>query len=469
MGVRTYVGILLGLLFAVIASYLTSQNQDLLAEPFRLGSETTVPLYAMVLVVFLVGFLPTVTVLLAQQLKRDLAQRRQRRAHREAESLSATYRRAVDYQADGQWARAAQELEVVLAERPEDFEVLWRYGAVLRELGRVEEALETHRRATVLFPRSVSLLYELAADYRSLGDEEVAREIRNRVLREFDGTGLRILRRRRNTAMAQRDWEGAEHFQRDIETLLAASGDQVTLEREKGIGRGLAYQRGVRLLEEEHVKEATEVFQDVLSKEPRFIPAAMMLGEAALFHDDEEGAVREWLRGYERTGRPVFLQRIEDHFIEGGVPARAIETLRNLIAESKNDLLPRFFLGRLYYRLEMHDEALKVLEGVGDRIHSSPTYHFLLARIHQRRGEAGLAMESFGRCAYELGVTAAEYCCRCCSATYPDWRDYCENCGSWNSVELNFQEEQISAEELGLAEAPVWEGYGESAEIETTD
>ena len=36
--------------------------------------------------------------------------------------------------------------------------------------------------------------------------------------------------------------------------------------------------------------------------------------------------------------------------------------------DTDNDLLLRFFLGRLYYRLEMHDEALKILESIGERL-----------------------------------------------------------------------------------------------------
>ena len=144
---------------------------------------------------------------------------------------------------------------------------------------------------------------------------------------------------------------------------------------------------------------------------------------------------------------------------------RAIETLRALIATAGNDLLPRFYLGRLYYRLEMLEEATKQLGAIEERIKSSPTYHFLLGRIHHRRGDLQKAVESFGACLRQLDIGSAEYLCWVCHHRYADWRDSCSRCGSWNSVDLNFEEERLSAEELGVLEVPVWGPAEDSGEF----
>ena len=464
MRVKTYLGLLFSVVLIVSASYLTHQNRELLYEPFRLGPQTAVPLYLVLLAVFLAGFLPTVTVLLVQTLKRDLGLRRERRQRREARSLRASFRRAIDHKADGQWARAATELETVLAKQPEDFDALLRYGEALRHVGRVEEALEVHRRASAAYPQSIAILYQLAEDYEARGEAGVAEEIRARVLRDAPGSGLAVFRRRRSAALAAGDFPEAERLHERVTELLREAGDEHGLQSETAIGQGLAYQRGVRALEEDGVEEAVAIFRELLAQEPRFVPAAIMLGEAALVRGDEEAALVEWRQGYVSTGSPVFLQRIEDHFIESEHPAKAIETLRGLIAQAANDLLPRFFLGRLYYRLEMHEEALRVLEGVGERIHSSPTYHFLLARIHERRGEMRRAVESYLTCVRQLGITAADYVCRVCRRQYEEWSDRCVECGSWNAVEMDFEEERLSAEELGVREAPIWRGEADSGE-----
>ena len=464
MRVRTFVGILIALVVVVFVAYFNHQNTELLKQPFQVTEARSVPVYVIFLTVFLLGFLPVVVVLLVQTLKRDLAQRRERRLGREARSLRGNYRRAVDLQADGQWARAASELETLLADRPEDFETLLRYGEVLRHLGRADAALDVHRRASVLYPHSVAVLYQLAEDYEARGESEVAHQIRERVLRDFTGLGLQINRRRRNVALAERDWTTAARLQEKIEAMLKESGDSADLTREAGFRIGLAYQRAVNQLENERIHEAKRTFQEILERESGFIPAAIMLGEVALLQDDEPAALAEWRKGFEQTASPTFLQRIEDHFIEREKPLEAIEMLHQVIAAAENDLLPRFFLGRLYYRLEMHEEAFKALEGLSDRIRKSPTYHYLLARIHERRGEMRKAVEAYLACVQESGIKASEYECRICRSEYEGWQDRCDACGSWNSVELAFDEETVSAEELGLRERAVWTVAGEGDE-----
>jgi len=456
---RTFIGILLALLVAVTVSYLSNLNSGLLTSNFRLTRTGSVPVYLALIGAFLAGFLPPVSVLLTQTLRRDLQARRNRRLSREARSLRQVFRRAVDLQADGQWARSASELESFLAERPEDFAGLMRYGEALRHLGRASEAVEVHRKASVLYPQSVAVLYQLAEDYDADGQSEVAHQIRDRVLRDFQGVGLPVLRRRRNSALAARDWREASRLQERVESLLAESGDQGELGHEREVRMGLLYQRGVDLLRSERIDEAQEIFRQLLAQEPRFLPALIMQGEAELLRESPDAALAEWSRGYESTGSPVFLQRIEDHFIELEAPLDAIETLHRLMAATENDLLPRFFLGRLYYRLEMHEEALRVLAELRERIQSSPTYHFLLARIHERRGEMDKAVQALSACVGEAGIVAREYVCHVCRTLYPDWMDRCESCGSWNSIEMDFEEEKITAEELGLRPGPIWAIY----------
>lgn len=464
MQARTYLGILLGGLVVIAASVWTSLNRELLQQRFLLTPESSVPVYAALLVVFLAGFLPSVTLVFMQTLKRDLRERRERRRSREAESLEQRLRRAYDYHADGQWPRAAAELEVVLTDRPQEFSALLLYGEALRHQGKTEEALDVHRRASVLYPRSLALLYQLVEDYEALGEAQVAREIRNRVLRDFTGQGLAVMRRRRDRALAARDWEEALRWHEKVEGVLRDGGDERSLARESTVSLGLTYQRAVSLLEKDRPAEAAPIFRKLLAEEPRFVPAGIMLGEAELLQDNEELAIEEWKRGFLSTGSPVFLQRVEDYFIEAAEPARAIETLRGLIARADNDLLLRFFLGRLYYRLEMHDEALKVLGSIGESMDSSPTYHYLIARIRQRSGDARGAAASFLACLQRLGVPNAAFVCHSCAAKYDEWQDRCRVCGTWNSVELDVQEEQLSEQELGVAERPVWGGYADDTQ-----
>jgi tetratricopeptide (TPR) repeat protein len=455
MRLRTYLGLLLALALLAVALLLARMQPELLTGVVPIGGGLAMSPAALVVVSALVGFLPPATILLVHTLRRDLGSRRARRAEREAAGLDAASRRAHDLRADGQWAKAAAELEVLLAGRSDDYDGLLRLGEILRHLGRGEEAIAAHRRAAALHPHSVALLYELAADHEAAGEAGVAREIEGRILREFPGFGLAVHRRRRAEALAAGSFEEAAGHQARIVELLGESGDRAAVEREQAIGNGLEYQRGVARLELEETVEAVAIFDAVLAREPRFVPALIMRGEAEHLAGRSEAALAEWRRGYEATGSPVFLQRIEDHCIEIERPELAIETLRAL-ATPPRDLLPRFFLGRLYYRLELRDEALKVLSPLAERLAGSPTYQFLMARLHERRGETASALAAYRSCLRQLDLASAEFLCGACGTRTPDWRDRCGRCGSWNSVELDIAEEQLAPADVGLRERPIW-------------
>ncbi len=459
MKVRTFAAILFALAVVVAVSYLSTQNSELLARPFALGSAASIPLYAALIGVFLAGFLPAVSVLLVQTLRRDLASRRERRREREAQSLRGSFRRAVDLQADGQWGKAASELEAVQGEQPEDFATLLRYGQVLRSQGRVDEALEAHRRASVLYPQSTAVLQELALDYAELGELEVAEQIWDRILRDFPGMGLAALKRRRAEAIEAGDWQAAAQFEERLESLAAEGG--ATLDpAERALRRGLRYQSAVALLDAGRAAEARAVCDDLLAEDAGFRPALLLLGETALVEGDEAQAVALWKQGFAASGSPVFLQRIEDHFLEREDPLGAIETLHEVIGRAADDALPRYLLGRLYARLEMHDEALRLLVDLEERIGESPAYYRWLGQLHQRRGEMGRAAAALSASLRASGAATAEWVCGLCEARTDHWVDRCAACGRWGTVDLEFPVEETPSRAPGGLQ-PVRDGEGE--------
>jgi predicted Zn-dependent protease len=456
MRIRTFAGVLLALVSIVSVSFFAQLNIDLLQGEFKLSSTVAIPVYVALLSAFLAGFLPTVGVLLTQTLRRDLADRRARRKNRQEKSLEGAFRRAVDLSVDGQWERALDELGPVLVDRPQDFSTLLLHGEILRKRGDAAEALEVHRRASVLYPRSVALLLELAEDYDSLGDPEVSEQIRDRVLRDFPGFGLQVLRLRRDRALEDGEWREAERLQERISAIQTEDAEDAG---DRAVTLGLAYQRALADLENDRFAEAERLLDGILQKEARFVPALILRGEAELLRGRPGAAIERWREGFRETGSPVFLQRIEDHFIEREQPIEAIDTLHQIINTGDSALLPRFFLGRLFYRLEMHEEALRALEDLADQISTSPTFHLLLARIHHRRGDASAAVERYLQCVQEAGLTGSGFICRACQQRYSDWRDRCGECGSWGSVDLNLELERFSPEDLGVRQAPVWAHY----------
>ncbi len=193
----------------------------------------------------------------------------------------------------------------------------------------------------------------------------------------------------------------------------------------------------------------------MLKENDAFIPAHVKLGEALRDEGQEAEAVQAWNNGFEVTGSPIFLAVLEEHYLQREQPLAAIEALKRCIAEARKDTVPRFYLGKLYFRLEMLDDALAVLSSLEGRASYAPTLHYLLGRIHERRENHRAAAQEYRRVIREMELVQVEYVCRGCGERMLEWTHRCGECGEWNSVEVDFREE-IGFEELGLSPAPIY-------------
>ena len=193
----------------------------------------------------------------------------------------------------------------------------------------------------------------------------------------------------------------------------------------------------------------------MLKDNDQFIPAHVTLGEALLSQGSEAEAVDVWFLGFEATGSPIFLMVLEEHYLQSEQPLQAIEALKRCIAQARKDTLARFYLGKLYFRLEMLDDALSVLGSLDGLASYAPTLHYFLGRIHERRGQFREAVQDYRKVIKEMDLVQLEYGCRQCDESLMAWTSRCPECGEWNSVEVNYREE-IPLEELGLAPAPIY-------------
>ncbi len=110
----------------------------------------------------------------------------------------------------------------------------------------------------------------------------------------------------------------------------------------------------------------------------------------------------------------------------------------------------------------MIDEALQQFSQMKGRVTYFPALHYYLAKIQERRGNLGEAFKELELVLRQSELLKVEYVCGTCSRRHPDWVDYCDRCGEWNSVVVDFREER-AVEELGISSAPVY--TAESGEV----
>ncbi len=455
MQVRTFLGILAGLALVSLLAVLGARNEDLLEAPFRVTPTVSVPLWAALAAAFLGGLLTFLVSFLLRG-SANLVQRwRQLQGHRAGRAARDQYSRGVDAVLEGREEKALEHFRTVLAQNPDHFDALVKIGAVLRSLKRLPEAVEMHKAAHRLRQEDLEPLYELVKDYEAQHEIGKAKVVLNRIVELRPRRALSAYRKLRKLAMQEGDWERACQLQELVEQRVGKDSEKLAAEARYAVG--IRYEMASRAASEGRQKEALGALRRILRDHPDFAPAHLRVGEILRGLGSADEAIQTWTAGFEQTGSPAFLVRLEEHFLREEHPEGAIEALQNAVVRSprKKDGLARLFLAKLYLRLEMIDEAHRELRTLAARADSSPTLHAFLGFVLERRGQHREAAAEYRRVVQDMDCMRLLYRCQVCEERYAGWSERCGTCGEWNEIALDFGEDP-TLEEMGLSARPVY-------------
>ena len=452
MKIRTFLAIilLLGALLAISA--VLYANNAVLIEEIRLWRGITLSVGEMLLAFFVLGFAVAFSVGFSRELGLIIERYRLRKASRTSDEIEDEYSRGLVAVLEGREDEALGHFRAVLERDSRHFNTLIKLGEVLRSQEKYAEAIEFHRKAHHLKEDNTQPLYALVEDHEAKGDLERARVVLGKLI-GINKNSVAAWRKLRSLHVKGQHWEKAMEAHQRVEKLASAA--TANDETDRRCGLGIRSEIAATRLEEGKTREAIAILRRLLKEDERFIPAHVLLGKALLSNGEESAAVQAWYAGFEATGSPIFLTVLEEHYLQREKPLAAIEALKRCIANSTRDTLPRFYLGKLYFRLEMLDDAFSVLSTLEGRASYAPTLHYLLGRIHERRDNHVQASAEYRKVIKEMELVQLEYRCRACQASLMVWASRCSSCDEWNTIEVDFREE-ISLEELGLARAPIY-------------
>lgn len=165
-----------------------------------------------------------------------------------------------------------------------------------------------------------------------------------------------------------------------------------------------------------------------------FLPAALAVGDAHETLGEHREAVRAWERAAEIHGALPLLARLERAYRQEGRPTRMIALYREALERAPDDLALAVALGRVFFELEMLDEAADQFEKVEVQAPDLPAVHAYLGAVFERRGETRAAFEEYRR-ALRLGHAFDwPHRCAACGATAPTWQERCPGCRRWNTL-----------------------------------
>src|SRR5262245_5792175 len=453
MRLRTLLYLLLSFIGAGVVAYAFYRNYDLLQQPFLLHSDHKVPVLVVVVGAALIGFGLALFVGIMREGKFIADRWRRKREEKRMMAIEERYYEGVQAVVEGREEDALRNFRKILEQEPNHFNALLKAGEVQVAKGKYAEGIDYHQRARQARPEDARPLYALANDYAIQGDLDKAKAILQRMIEIRPRYALSAYRRLRELFMREGDWARGLEVHNRIERLTEKGVAQTPKDARTGIG--IRYQLAMKQLTEDKPKVALNLFQRIVKEDPKFIPAYIRIGEILREIGDDQEAAAVWNRGYDQTGSPIFLTILEEHFLDREQPIEAIEALKACVARASNDILPRFFLGKLFFRLEMLDEAHATLKTLEGRASYAPTLHYLLGRINERRGNFREASEEFRKVIKHLELVKLEYRCHSCQQRLSEWSDRCPKCEEWNTIEIDFRED-LSLQELGITRAPIY-------------
>lgn len=439
--------IFLGILSIYITIYWITLNYNLLVkEPFRFTKTISVPTWLAIFLFFLAGFFFMGILFLIDAWKKTrkinklLSDKEKKISFGEAVEIS------VFNLLQGETEEAKKILDSIEPGVQTDESKILKLYIFLREKN-LEEAEKLFKETETFENLPIYILLkakflELKEDF--IGALSVLKEREDLFSPSLERLYLKNLR---NLYIKLKNFEEALQIQ---DKILKNSPK----EEEKKLRICLLYELAKSLKKDGKEKEAIHKIQDILKEEPKFTPAWVLFGDIYKEENEMEKAISVYTEGFKNTYSAILIHRIENLYLENEEAAKALEAINHLRFQVEKDTIPRFFLGRLYLRLEMIEEAYKFLSSLQPFAPNSVVLNFLLGTLEERFGKKEKALASYKKCLKSYDALANEYYCFSCGKSFKEWQDRCPNCGAWASIEINFKEE-ITEDTLGVKVNPI--------------
>ncbi|MBI3634679.1 MAG: tetratricopeptide repeat protein [Candidatus Rokubacteria bacterium] len=277
-------------------------------------------------------------------------------------------------------------------------------------------------------PQSTELARQ-AAEARRAGRPDRARALYRQVL-DLHRNDLQALRALRDLAADAGDWDDALAMEERVLALVPG----VERPRENEWLAAITYELGRVEGARGQAAAAIGRFRTALRADRMFLPAALALGDAHEASGDHREALRAWERAFDIEPSTPLLLRLERAYRREGSPSRMIGLYRAAIDRAPDDLGLAMALGRVYFELEMLDEAADQFEKVELRAPHLAVVHAYLAAVFERRGQVRDAFEEYRRALRLSGTYDWPQRCHACDATVAVWQDRCPQCRRWNTL-----------------------------------
>lgn len=421
------------LVFLAVLGLFAVENKDIVSIKIPFGALYEVPKIAMILLSATVGALTILLVFFIRDTKRAIENLQYQKKQKVEARIQEFYSKALNAILGDKEEDAKEALKEILKEDPDHTDALLRLGDIYFNNQDYKTAYEYYKKVIDISPKNLQALLSIEGVNEKMNRYDDALKYIDEIL-DIDSENLTALYRKQAILEKKEKWDDLMSLQRAI-IKLAHNEEEKKKEEHRLSGYRYEYARAS--LENGEVEKAEKVFRAMLKVDDKFIPAYLGLAEAMLTRGEQEEAINLLEKAYDQIRSPIILARLEDLLISLGEPGRLIRFYKNAMSKNLQDYGIRFLLGKLYYRLEMVDDAMDILNSIDTNAFSVPELFSLRGELYIKRNQIPKALDELKKACGIRRPFRIQYCCSNCGFRSEDWSGRCPQCMEWNTYRLD--------------------------------
>ncbi len=347
--------------------------------------------------------------------------------------LDNSVNKAFDAYIKGQYDKGIDLIKKYLLNYPNNISAYLLLAKIYKHKGKIKEAENAINKTLEIEKENVTALNEAGNLYKLNKDYDKAVFYFNKAL-EYSSDDLYAIAQLKDIFIKKEEWKNAYKMSK---LFLSQSKDKEINKQEEQVMLGLKYEFGKYLLESENDAErSVKRFNQVLSQDKNFVPAYLSLGDALIKKGKINEAFELWEKAFLKTSNLALIIKIEDVSIKMSHPENIIKFYQELIYNNTEKWEYRFFLGKLYIRLEMIDDALAVLSLIPVSIFKDNSLNLLLAECYFKRGKYNDASVNFRKALKSSYPVKLPFVCSDCGFVSYSYSSICPACNRWSTFNI---------------------------------
>lgn len=407
------------------------------------GSGWEAPVVLLLFLTFLTGFLVSYLITAFKNAKLYLGNVKLSRGKKAFDRLDALLARAKRAILFGNLVEGELVLKDCISSPDADARPYLMLLDIYLKEGDIEKAFNVLDNIPPQISSNVELLFYKAKNLMAKGSFERAIDI----LKDMDASHGSIDTKRllRDAYIESALFEKASTLQVEI-IKLAGKTD---LDSESSISVQLRYELARQAIKSGCDADAIKMLKELIKKWPESAQPYVALGKLYWEKGEKKSAEETWEKGYLKTSNMIFIFLLEDRYLKEGEPQKVIGLYSDLIAREPDNHLMHLFLGKIYLRLEMIDEALGKFEKARELGVDCPELEVMVGEASFRKERFKDASERFKAAIGYKRSIIIPFLCKGCGAKTTEWTGTCSSCGEWDSLHV-----AIAASEGALPEKP---------------